>query len=185
MQWAPSLLVPQCTPTFASTFLLPLVSREQVVLGQRQAHSTLSLGSEVSGTPKERRDEARWGVKAKTGGWLGQVPQKQTCSQGSRTVHTGGDANRPGDEQGREGATLFLGGHLDTGGIGREGATKGGRAPLPEHYAARGSNRKTPPCPHLHLRAPSRVTPATQDGKAAEPGTPIIGGQVCSKSRAQ
>ena len=119
MQWAPSLLVPQCTPTFASTFLLPLVSREQAVLGQRQAHSTLSLGSEVSGTPKERRDEARWGVKAKTGGWLGQVPQKQTCSQGSRTVHTGGDANRPGDEQGREGATLFLGGHLDTGGIGR------------------------------------------------------------------
>lgn len=34
------------------------------------------LGNEASGTPKERQDEARWGIKAKAGGWLGQVPQK-------------------------------------------------------------------------------------------------------------
>lgn len=54
MQWAPSLLVPRCTPTLASTFLLPLISREQAVLGQRQAHSTFCLGNEASGTPKER-----------------------------------------------------------------------------------------------------------------------------------
>ena len=90
--------------------------------------------------------------------------------------------------EGREPPCSWEGGRLDTGGIGREGATKGGRVTLhrlPEHLAARGSDRKTPLCPHLHLGAPGRVTPATQDGKAAEPGTPILGVQVCSKSRAQ
>lgn len=98
----------------------------------------------------------------------------------------GGDTNKPGDKQGRKGATLFLGGdHLDTGGIGREGAIKGGRVTLhrlPEHHVARGGDRKTPSRHHLHLGAPSRVTPATQDGKAVEPRTPILRGQVCFES---
>lgn len=35
----------------------------------------------------------------------------------------------------------------------------------------------------LHLGAPSRVTPATQDGKAVEPRTPILG--VRSAPRAE